>query len=218
MPTITALSAQKRNKERVNVEIDGVFFCGLTLEHAVKNNLTVGMDLSESDLAQLAVNSEEVDFFNKALAYLLKSPKTEKQIKTYLAGKNCSPESAGRICSRLRELNYINDETYARLYAEQKSGKIGVRAIRNKLLMRGIDRTIADESTQEIGDQAELAKALAEKYMSSQENNHKALQKLFRYLMGKGFEFDIVRDIVESIKSSDDFNAPENAPLVKTRK
>lgn len=218
MPTITALTVQKRNKERINLEVDGVFFCGISLEHAVKNGLSVGMDLSESDLVQLSVNSEEQDFFNKALTYLLRSPKTERQIRTYLASKQCPSGIIERVSSRLRELNYINDEAYAKLYAEQKGSKLGVRAIRNKMLVRGIDRKITDETISEIKDQTELAKTLAEKYMSTRDNTYANLQKLFRYLMGKGFELELARDIVEGIKSSDAFDNGIEMPIMKKAK
>jgi regulatory protein len=49
--TITALRFQKRNKDRVNVYLDGQFAFGLAAIEAVR--LRVGQTLSDDDVARL---------------------------------------------------------------------------------------------------------------------------------------------------------------------
>ena len=59
MGTITDLSHQKKNKDRVNVYIDGSFACGLDALTVVKNRLTVGTEIANTKtLANRAVAEE----------------------------------------------------------------------------------------------------------------------------------------------------------------
>jgi regulatory protein len=202
MPTITALETQKKNNARVNVYVDEAFFCGLTLDDVVRFRLSPGLQITESELTNLRESGEENKFFNKALVYLLKSPKTEFQIKQYLYKKQCPQEVSGQVIARLKKLNYINDADYARSYAENKSAKNGAKMIRAKLLQRGIGRDEADAVVQELSadTQTELARTLAQKYMRARAADQKAFSNLYRYLLGKGFDYDTARTAVDMFK------------------
>lgn len=202
MATITQLIAQKKNNERVSVYVDYEFFCGLTLDDAVKNGLVIGLEMTEAELSQLLAISDENDVFNKTLVYILRTPRTETEIKRYLFRKQCSTEQTTRIIQRLKKLNYINDEAYASIFASQKQDKLSVRAIKHKLRMKGIKASCIDDATQDHDDQTELAKNVAEKYMRYRESDEKNLQRLYRYLVGKGFEYDDVGEIVRSFRNT----------------
>jgi len=190
MPAITGLQAQKRDKTRVNLYIDDEFFCGLTLDEVVRNRLAVGVDLTEAELANLSQSSDETKHFNKTLEYVLRSPKTEQQVKQYLYKKQLETQTINSIITRLKNLNYINDAEYAERYVQSKSTKYGSRVIKQKLQVKGIKCDQID-----AGDQTELARSLAEKYMRSGQKNK---QQLYRYLLAKGFDYDIVERVCKS--------------------
>jgi len=205
MATITRLEAQKKNKNRVNVYIDGQFSCGIGLDDIVRNRLAVGTDLTEAELGNLQKSSDENKYFTKTLEYILKSPKTELQIKQYLYKNQLEPDAVNRIIAKLKTLNYINDAEYARNFTETKSGKLGSRAIAAKLHGKGIKREILEEFTSEIDpeSQLELALSLAGKYMRNKTHDAKNLAKLYRYLLGKGFENSIVQSVKEAVCKSE---------------
>lgn len=196
MPILTRLEAQKKNKERVNVYVDDEFFCGLSIDDVIRQKLSAGIHLTEADLANLRLASDENKFFTKTLENLLSSPKTEFQIKQYLYRKQVELNTVNNIVARLKQLNYINDEDYARNFADAKSAKYGKRVIRQKLAAKGIR---CDEV--EVGDQSDLALALARKYMRNKARDAKEFSKLYRYLVGKGFDFVLVCGIVDKCKS-----------------
>ena len=202
MPKITSLSAQKNNKDRINVYVDDEFFCGLSLDTAVKFNVVVDKEMTEESLSLLLAESGEDDLYVRALGYIVKSPRTEREITQYLYRKDASPETAARIVEKLKTMNYINDESYARLFAEQKSGKLGIASIRNKLFSRGITSSLIEQSLEQVEEQTqeELARKVAEKYMRNREPNPKTTQKLYRHLATKGFDFDLCGQIVEEYK------------------
>jgi regulatory protein len=200
MPTITSLEVQKKNKDRVNVFVDGEFFCGLLMEDAVKQHLTVGAEYSESELGAILSMGEENTLYTKVLTYVLNSPKTERQTRTYLYGKTESPETIANIIARLKEYGYINDADYAARFAEVKQTKLGVKSIHNKLLQKGINRETVERITAEVDDQTELCTTTAEKYMRNKPNDMKTNNKLYRYLISKGFEYDTVGSVMENLK------------------
>ncbi|MDR0462384.1 MAG: RecX family transcriptional regulator [Christensenellaceae bacterium] len=202
MPIITQISAQKKNNERTSVYVDDKFFCGLAIDDVLKNNLVVGMEVSPEFLSNLLSASGENDMYNKTLVYILRSPRTESEIRRFLSRKkDCSQEFIARIIERLKTMNYINDEAYARMFVGAKHIKISTRAIKQKLKHKGISVELADGATADIGSQDDLAKSVAEKYMRYREYDEKNLQRLFRYLVSKGFDFDITGSIVQEYRT-----------------
>ena len=56
---ITQITPQVKDKTRCNIYIDGRFYCGLTLEAAVKNRLKVGQSVTAERLAEIQLESEK---------------------------------------------------------------------------------------------------------------------------------------------------------------
>ena len=67
---ITAIEAQKRNKDKVNLYLDGEFACSLTAESVVRARLKIGQELSEERLREILATSETELAFKKALDYI----------------------------------------------------------------------------------------------------------------------------------------------------
>ena len=187
--------------------MDDRFFCGLAIDDVVKCGLVAGMEVDEEFLSNLLGRAGESDMYNKTLVYILRSPRTESEIRRFLSRKkDCSPEMIARIVDRLKTANYIDDEAYARMFVGSKHVKISARAIKQKLKNKGVDTELVETSTTEIGNQDDLAKEIAAKYMRYCEYNEKNLGRLFRYLISKGFEYDTVNEIVSDYRTKKDID------------
>ena len=140
--------------------------------------------------------------FGKALEYILTTPKTERQVRQWLFKKRKEGEflDVDSIVGRLKELGYINDAEYARNYTESKQTKYGKRNIQQKLVVKGVARESIDIAVSEITDQSELCRNLAEKYMRNKIADQKTLQKLYRYLLSKGLDYDTISCTVNEFK------------------
>ena len=73
-----------------------------------------------------------------------------------------------------------------------------------------IERTYKSEK--ELAERLELKNAAYEmalkKYKVSSKreaDEYKLMQKLYRFLMGKGYDYDLIKDVVKSIVKSEDF-------------
>jgi regulatory protein len=144
-------------------------------------------------------SSEHIEkLFTKTLEYVLRAPKTEKQVRDWLWKKRKDGEflDIDEIINRIKDLGYINDADYVQRFTEVKSQKIGERCIKQKLMVKGVTRDLID--TVDAGDQTELCKSLAEKYMRNKTADQKTLQKLYRFLLSKGFGYDTVSYVVNS--------------------
>ena len=208
MAIITKLVAQKKNPDRVNLYVDDEFFCGLMIDDVVKHGIVIGKEVSSEYLSDILGSSGENYMYAKTLAYILRSPRTEAEIRRYLSRKkDCSVEMTNRLIERLKTMNYINDEAYAKMFKTTKHVKISARQIKQKLRGKGVNDELIEEACADIDNQEELDNSIAEKYMRNKNFDQNNLSKLFRYLISKGFEYDVVSSIVEQYKKRIDTEA-----------
>jgi len=144
--------------------------------------------------------------FQKALEYILTASKTERQVRQWLFKKRKEGEflDVDAIITRLKELGYINDAEYAKNFTETKQTRYGKKSIQQRLMQKGVDRESINIAVSEITDQTELATTLAEKYMRNKNADQKTMQKLYRFLLSKGFDYDTVNYVTNKYKVKGD--------------
>lgn len=205
MPKITDMQIQKNNKSRANVYIDGEFAFGLEMLTVMKLGLKIGKEVTEEQLAQAVFDSEKSVAFERAVNYLSRCMKTCKQLREYLTGKGYTQEVVSNVVDRLKELKYLDDETYARLYVEQNSVNKGERRLKQELQQKGVPQRIIDKYCVVQAEVSEdNAERLAEKYMLNKPRDLKTLQKLQRYLLSRGYGFDTVNQILRAYRQDNE--------------
>ena len=139
--------------------------------------------------------------FEKALNYVLSYPKTERQVRQWLHGKGAVASEIEEVVEKLKGYGYINDEGYAKLFVEQQSSKQGRGAILTKMYQKGLSREIIEANTAEIDEaiQRDLCKSVAEKWMRGRDDlgSYEVKRKLFGHLMRRGFDIELVRQVVK---------------------
>ncbi len=195
MNEITAITPQIKDKTRCNVYVDGRFCCGLTLEATVKNRLKVGQIVTEERLSEIQFESEKNTAFDKALTHISATMKTEKQIRDFLTKKGYLPAVIDYVIEKMRSYNFLNDGVYAEAYVESAAKRKGGRLIKMELRSKGISETEIDSALDLLDEEQEIATAsdILEKYMRNKTSDVATLQKAYRYLMGKGFSYEVVK-------------------------
>lgn len=197
MPRITDLKIQKNNKARANLYLDGEFAFGVEMFTVMKLGLKIGQDVSEEKLREAVSDSDSSVAFEKAVDYLARGMKTEKQICDYLTKKGYAYEIVSDVVSKLRNYRYVDDRQYAALYVEQNSKNKGERRLKQELQQRGISAAWAEEAAQSDSEtELENASALADKYMKNKSCDLKNLQRLQRYLLSRGYGYDTVASVL----------------------
>lgn len=206
MNEITAITPQIKDKRRCNIYVDGRFCCGLTLEATVKNRLKVGQNISPERLAEIQLESEKDTAFDKALTHLSATRKTERQIRVFLEGKGYLPAVVDYAVEKLRSYNFLNDGEYAEAYVEFAAKKKGGRLIRIELKNKGVSDAEIDGALQDLDSETEFlaAKELLNKYMRGKTADAQTLQKAYRYLMGKGFDYEVAKRALSTLGEMED--------------
>lgn len=198
---ITSIEAQAKNKERVNVYLDGEFFKGVSLETVLKHRLKAGAELTDEELTRVFSDEERTRALEKAAGYVAKSFKTKKQVKDYLVKKGFSEELAWECVDKLKEYGYIDDQEYSKRFIETTAKTQGLKMMEYKLMQKGVRKEDVFAGAEKAeASFSENAAILAEKYMKNKEPIKENYAKLYRYLIGKGFSYEEADFAVKSVK------------------
>ena len=117
--TITALKAQKRNRQRINVYLDGEFAFGVA--RIVAAWLSVGQQLSDLRIAELRAQDERESAYQLALNYLSYRDRSRSELEQHLTRHDISPELSAEVLVRLNENGMLDDRRFARNWMENRS-------------------------------------------------------------------------------------------------
>ena len=207
MSEITSITPQVKDKTRCNIYLDNRFYCGLTLECVVVNRLKVGQHVTKEQLDEYQLQSEKATALDKALTYITATQKTEKQVRDYLQKKGYVEAVVEYVVEKMRGYNFLNDKGYAQDYVNEVSGKKGGKLIKMELRKRGVSDAEIDEAISSIPteEQVQSAFQILQKYLRCKERDKATLQKAFRYLLGKGFDYEIAKDALSLLGEDEEF-------------
>ncbi len=131
--------------------------------------------------------------------------RSEKEIRDYFRIKGKGAYSNSVIedtVKKLKELQLLDDEQFARSWVESRSRKKGIKVIKQELFYKGISREIIEEvyRQQATGNsESETAEKLLEKKLRVWKNlePQKFKQKAYDFLMRRGFEYEVIKIVVE---------------------
>jgi len=197
---ITALEVQKRNKERVNVFIDGEYAFGLSLMEAAR--LKKGQVLSAGEIARLKGEDAVVQAVESAAHFLSYRPRSLQEVRRNLKEKELPPEVTEAAVERLTALGYLDDEAFARYWVQNRAEfkPLSHRALRQELRQKGIADSIINEV---LAGQDEQGLA----YEAAQGQLRRLRQKTLRefktkmsaFLQRRGFSYSTTQDVVVRI-------------------
>lgn len=199
---ITKMVVDEKNKNKIHIFVDETPFVVLEAELVFKLHLKLGKELSLELLDQLQAEQQFNECFNKALNIISRSLKTKKQLKDYLNQKGFKFQTINLVLEKLESLDLINDDNYCKKYIEQEKNKKGKLMLSKSLMSKGISKDIVDKYICNLDSQKDTIIRLIEKYMKNKEKNIQNIQKLKRYLLGKGFSYNEINSCVGELYES----------------
>lgn len=205
MNIITKIEIGKKNKERANIYINEEYAFSISLELVYKENLKLNENVDIERLKTLAKEDNYIRCKNSAIRIVERSYKSEKEMEDKLLLKGYDERTIERTLDFLKEYNFLNDENYARSYVKDKIKVEGKRKIKFTLIRKGIDDNLIEDELSKVlsEDLKEVALNLAlKKYntLKKRENDkYKLSQKLYRFLMSKGYDFDLISEVVKEV-------------------
>lgn len=196
---------QKGKSESYYAYFDNELFGELQLETLVKHHIKVGEEISNSQLEIIKEESDKLTCFNRALKYISSRLKTEKQMREYLHGLKYSNNAINQAINKLKEYGYINDEHFAKTFVEIYGESKGKKYLQRELMIKGVSQNIItsllDEQDETIACEMQCAKKIKN---MAKPISQKDKEKLYRFLLSKGFEFSVVRQCVSKFSSGED--------------
>lgn len=199
---VTAITAQQRDPNRVNIHVDGLYRFSLDIRQVIDLGLKIGNEYSDEELTHLEDESQFGKLYNRSLEYCLSRPHSQREVKDYLyrktrdtrtktgaIKKGVSTELTTRVFDRLVERGYVDDEAFTRFWVENRNLKKGVskRKLQAELQSKGIATDIIEHylAVSPRNDEDELQKIILKKRLRYPDD-----QKLLQYLARQGFSYD----------------------------
>lgn len=218
MPKITSVEPQKtlrlRSGRRFNIFLDGVFAFGADEDLVVENRLVPGKIIDQSIMEKLLFEVEVGKLIERMYRLWNIRPRSEKEVRGYLKNlsfkrkiKNqgeISEVAIELLISKLKQKRLLSDEEFAKAWVESRSRKYGINRVKQELYQKGISREIIEEvvSGQVTGQsEQQTAEKLLEKKMRVWKNLPilEFKKKAYEFLMRRGFEYEVVKEVVEKI-------------------
>lgn len=156
------------------------------------------------------MNEDLLNLLNKAYFFLKFRPRSEKEIRDYLykkiKSKHWSRDDAEKVIQELKEEGLIDDEKFIDLYVRDRTTlkPKGKKLLIRELKQKGIKEELIEKyfSVNEI-DEEKLALQILQKRWPRFKSlySQKRFEKSARFLLGRGFSFDIVKRTIEKLQS-----------------
>jgi regulatory protein len=211
---LTLLESQKKDPSRVNLYMDGNFFCGISVNTIAKYNLYVGKEMSQEILDELFFSELEERFFDRVIGFLERTPKTERQVRIYL--KELSFKKKGKwfetldgeilskivenVVKKLNEYRYIDDEKFAELFVNSrtKNKPRGKEVLIMELLSKGVSKDIAQKVVNLLVEDEYSLMLETYKKKYKEEKITMNDRKKIDFLRRKGFNWDLIEQFINN--------------------
>lgn len=206
---ITALKAQKRNHQRVNVYLDGEFAFGLS--RIVGAWLHVGQELSAEKIAELKVEDELEFAYQRAIRFIGYRIRSVAEVQHKLNQQDINTVVIESVIERLQKNGLLDDLSFAQMWIENRNEfrPRSHRMLAIELKKKGIQSDIISEIIEETTSDEVLAYTAAKK----QTRKYKPLEwqefrsKLSSFLARRGFSYSTINPTVNQVWAERD---PEN--------
>lgn len=206
---ITHISIQARDKNRVNVSVDGKYRFSLDILQVGSLGIKLGKEYTEQEITQLEEESQFGKLYTRTLEYALTRPRSRREVSDYLykktrdtrtkegnIRKGVSKELTERVLDRLIQKKYIDDEKFARYWIENRNVRKGtsMRKLAAELSAKGVERSVIEMLLEETdrADEDELRKIVEKK-----RHRYTDDQKFMAYLARLGFSYDDIKAALE---------------------
>ena len=193
-----------RRKGLSALYLDGEFAVSLDTKTLIENRFDVGREIDDDDLHEIIKLSNERRAKDKALWLISYRDHSKKELEQKIS-RTSDKDSAQKAVERMEELGLVNDERYARRYAEQllNSKHMSKHRITFELIQKGIERETAEMIVEELeSDPREHIRIVIEKKyrnLSDEKQKRRAAAALQRL----GYRWDDISYVLSEYDEDD---------------
>lgn len=194
---ITAIKAQRRNKDRANVYLDGEY--GFSVKLIVAASLKRGDYLSDEQIKELLMQDSFEKAHDRVLDYLAYRPRSSAEVRRYLRQKDVPPQVVEQVVQRLSASGLLDDLAFARYWVENREAfkPRGRRLLTKELRQKGVDHELIADALAGV-DEEESARQAALKQVPRYVRLDDGVfrQRMRNFLRRRGFGYEVIRETV----------------------
>jgi regulatory protein len=197
---ITRLQVQARNKQRINVYLDGQY--AFSLAALIGVPLRRGQVLSDREIADLRRADAVQHAYDQALDFLGYRARSQAEVERYLADKGVEPDVVAAVLSRLYMAGLLDDTAFARAWVENRETfqPRGARGLRYELEHKGIDPEVIAEVVAGVDETDSAYRAAQARAWQIASLDREAFRrKLGGFLARRGFDYDVIREVIDRL-------------------
>ncbi len=202
---MTITNIVPKRKKLSAVYIDGEYALKIDTETIISSPYSVGSEISDDELKELIELSGEKRAKEKALWLLSNRDHSKRELETKIR-KTEDAKSAKKAVERMEELGLVDDEKFAKRYAEQLINvkHLSVRGAKYKLLEKGIDKDLADEILEELSPEPrEHIEILIERKYKNNLKDEKGRRKTIAALQRMGYSWSDIKAVMSNYSEDD---------------
>lgn len=194
---------EEGRKKRVAVYFEGQRRpLRLEVDTALKEELTVGQELAEEELAHLT----KIDLFyrtrNAALNFLSYRPRSESEVRSRLVRRGFAGSEIDAVLVKLKEQGLISDTAFAEFWKDNRR-EFSPRSqflTRLELRRKGVANEVIDQVVSSLDDSENAYRAGLVRAQRLPLSDRLIFRKrLGDYLRRRGFSYGVVSETVERI-------------------
>ena len=210
---ITQVEPQRKNPNRFNIFLDGVFAFGADEDTVVNYRLIVGKEIPPEQLPKILFETEIGKLMERMYVLFSRRQRSEKEVRGYLrnlsfkrkikAQEELSELVIESLIQRLKQKGILNDEQFAKSWVEarRRSKKTGKIALKFELYQKGFNKDLIEGSLEDISEESEekLATQALDKKLKVWQNLPylERKKKALEFLVRRGFDYSLAKDVVE---------------------
>lgn len=203
MSTITALTAQKKHQDRVNVFLDGTFAFGLPFTTAAR--LRIGQSLSAAEIEALQQENLLDRAKNTAVRLISYRPRSVVEVQRHLDRKGYDAELITAVVNQLQATELLDDAAFARYWVDQRETfkPRSQMALQQELRQKGVNREDIEAALIDLDETAAARRAAekkARRWTALPEQEYR--KKLMGFLQRRGFHYGIIKQITNELWQS----------------
>jgi len=161
----------------------------------VEFGIEMGIDISEDIYGRILSYDRSKRAVCEALSLVSRRAYSAKNLQLKLIRKGYDPQNASEAVKRLEELNYVNDEKYAKIYASYlvQKGK-GRFIIRAELHKQGIEKNLIDGALKAVETDVEpyerIVEVLKTKFANFNVEDENKARRAASFFLRRGFSYE----------------------------
>ena len=210
---ITKITSQKRKKDRYNIFINNTYSFSVDEDVLVKYKLKKGKKLTDDSLIDILTAESLQKTYTTAVRYLGIRPRSVKELADYLKRKEYEEDHIELVLHRLIREKHLDDHRFTESFVKERirQKSKGPRLIQQELYEKGIDKEVVEEILQIVGFNEQYEAAMKEASKRAKQDKKESLgrqkEKIRLALMRKGFETDVINEVMNDVIIEEDGDA-----------